>query len=173
MKIILMGYMGCGKSTIGSQLSKILGYQFLDLDTYIEVKENQSIPEIFSNKGEIYFRKKEHNYLKELLEMNESLVVALGGGTPCYGNNLQLILGTDNAKSVYLKLSISSLVKRLELEKNNRPVISHLKTKEDLTEFIGKHLFERSPYYSQANEIINVDGKSVDDIVETIVLKLF
>jgi shikimate kinase len=173
MKIILMGYMGSGKSTIGLQLANILGFTFVDLDAYIEAKESSSIPELFKSKGEIYFRKKESSYLKELLNTNESSVIALGGGTPCYGINLQLILETDNAKSVYLKLSIPSLVKRLELEKSKRPLISHLKTQEELTEFIGKHLFERSPYYSQANEIIIADEKSVDDIVEAIILKLF
>ena len=168
-----MGYMGSGKSTIGLQLANILGFTFVDLDTYIEAKEASSIPELFKSKGEIYFRKKETSYLKELLNTNESSVIALGGGTPCYGTNLQLILETDDAKSVYLKLSIPSLVKRLELEKSKRPLISHLKTQEELTEFIGKHLFERSSYYSQANEIVNVDEKSVDDIVESIILKLF
>src|SRR5690606_18970444 len=156
MKIILMGYMGSGKSTIGLQLANILGFTFVDLDTYIEAKEASSIPELFKSKDEIYFRKKETSYLKELLNTNESSVIALGGGTPCYGTNLQFILETDDAKSVYLKLSIPSLVKRLELEKSKRPLISHLKTQEELTEFIGKHLFERSPYYSQADEIVNV-----------------
>jgi len=173
MKVILMGYMGSGKSTIGLQLAKILDVEFMDLDVYIEAKETKTIQELFKSKGEIYFRKKESSYLKELLNTNESSVIALGGGTPCYGTNLQLILKTDNAKSVYLKLSIPSLVKRLELEKSKRPLISHLKTQEELTEFIGKHLFERSPYYSQANEIIIADEKSVDDIVEAIILKLF
>lgn len=173
MKIVLMGYMGSGKSTIGLQLAKILDYIFVDLDAHIEAKENKSIPEIFTTKGEVYFRKKETSYLKELLDTNGSYVIALGGGTPCYGTNLQLILDADDVKSVYLKLSIPSLVNRLELEKSKRPLISHLKTLDALTEFIGKHLFERSPYYSQANQIIIADEKSVDDIVESIVLKLF
>lgn len=173
MKIILMGYMGSGKSTIGLQLAKILDYIYVDLDSYIEAKETKSIPEIFKSKGEIYFRKKETNYLKEILDANESSVIALGGGTPCYGTNLQLILDANDVKSVYLKLSIPSLVKRLELEKSKRPLISHLKTQEDLTEFIGKHLFERSPYYSQADEVINIDQKTVGEIVEAIILKLF
>lgn len=173
MKIILMGYMGSGKSTVGLQLAKIIDYIFVDLDAYIEAKENTSIPELFKSKGEIYFRNIETKYLKALLDSNEPSVIALGGGTPCYGTNLELILDANDVKSVYLKLSILSLVKRLELEKNKRPLISHLKTQEDLTEFIGKHLFERSPYYSQANEIINIDEKSVDEVVEMVVLKLF
>lgn len=173
MKIILMGYMGSGKSTIGLQLAKILDYKFVDLDAYIEANENTTIPELFKSKGEIYFRNIETKYLKTLLDANGPFVIALGGGTPCYGINLQLISDANNVKSVYLKLSISSLVKRLELEKSKRPLISHLKTQEDLTEFVGKHLFERSPYYSQANEIINIDEKSVDEVVEMVVLKLF
>ncbi len=173
MKVILMGYMGSGKSTIGLQLAKILNIPFIDLDAFIETKELSSISKLFKNKGEIYFRKIETSYLSELLDDTQSSVIALGGGTPCYGTNLKLILNAHDSKSVYLKMSIPSLVKRLELEKSKRPLISHINTQDDLTEFIGKHLFERSPYYSQANIIMSVDEKSVDEIVEKIVLQLF
>lgn len=167
-----MGYMGSGKSTIGKDLAKALGYSFTDLDNYIEDKQGQSISEIFKTKGEIYFRKKETEYLQELIENRDKCVIALGGGTPCYSTNLNLLLKNINVKTIYFKLSISSLVNRLFKEKENRPLISHLKLKEDLTEFIGKHLFERSEYYSQAELTISADGKSVQELVEAITLQL-
>ncbi len=173
MKIILMGYMGSGKSTIALKLSRILGYTFIDLDVYIETLEGLPVKDIFKTKGEIYFRKIETVYLKQVLDDKKSVVIALGGGTPCYGNNMNLILNTKNTNSIYLKASIKSLAERLQPEKHKRPLIAHLQTKEDLTEFVGKHLFERSPYYSMANVSINVDEKSEEKVVETIILNLF
>lgn len=172
MVIVLMGYMGSGKSSVGLSLSKVLKYNFLDLDNFIEDKEEKSISKIFETKGEIYFRKKESEYLKEVISENNNLVLSLGGGTPCYADNLMGILNEDKVNSFYLKTSIPELIIRLRLEKDKRPVISHIETDEELAEFLGKHLFERSPYYSQANYIIVTDQKSKETIVEEIVLKL-
>lgn len=172
MTIILMGYMGSGKSTIGQNLSENLKYAFLDLDTYIQDKESKSIPEIFKTKGEIYFRRKESQYLNEILSL-ENTVVSLGGGTPCYGDNMIAITTVTNSKSIYMKASLPNLVERLYDERGTRPLISHLEAKEDLTEFIGKHLFERSFFYSQADTTISVDGKSIDEVVQEIVVQLF
>ena len=89
MKIVLLGYMASGKSTIGKQLSKKLSVQFLDLDDYISEKEQMSISEIFDKKGEVYFRLIEHKYLKAVLEKEEDFILSLGGGTPCYANNMK------------------------------------------------------------------------------------
>lgn len=167
-----MGYMGSGKSTIGKELSKILGYKFVDLDTFIETQEALSIPEIFKNKGEIYFRRKEMQYLKQLLDTEEKMVLALGGGTPCYGINMDLISSQKNVQSIYLKASLNELYKRLLPEKSKRPLISHLKGEDDFMEFLGKHLFERAAYYSKAENTISTDNKSIDGIVQEIVLNL-
>lgn len=172
MTIILIGYMGSGKSTIGKQLSKVLKFDYVDLDTYIEEKEGLSIPQLFKDKGEIYFRKIESHYLKDVIKLDNT-VVSLGGGTPCYGNNMQLIKSADNAKSIYLKASIPTLVERLQKDKQSRPLIHHLKTDEELTEFIGKHLFERSHFYSQSDLTKIIDKKSIAVIVEEIVMDLF
>ena len=172
MNIILIGYMGSGKSTIGKNLSKMLNYDFIDLDDYIQEKEQLTIPQLFKNKGEIYFRKKEHLYLKEVLEMN-NVILSLGGGTPCYGANMDAILGADGTHSVYLKSSIPNLVQRLTSEKSTRPLIAHIQTDEDLTEFIGKHLFERSFYYNQSHHTIATDRKTVQEITEEIIAGLF
>lgn len=172
MIITLLGYMGSGKSTIGKQLAVFLGYSFIDLDDYIESKEGCSVVEIFKTKGEIYFRKKENNYLNELMKNNTDFVLSLGGGTPCYANNMGL-LKENNVQSYYLKLSSKNLVDRLFNEKENRPLISHLKTKGALQEFIAIHLFERQSYYEQALYMLKTDNLSVNEIVELIVKDLY
>jgi shikimate kinase len=173
MNIILIGYMGSGKSAVGKKLSDVLSFGYIDLDDYIQQKEGKTIAGIFKNRGEIYFRKIESKYLNEVIGTNTNSVISLGGGTPCYGHNMDLIKNTENASSVYLKASISSLSERLILEKDQRPLISHIENKEQLNEFIGKHLFERSPYYSQSEITVNTDHKSVDEVVASIILELF
>ncbi|MFK2820760.1 shikimate kinase [Flavobacteriaceae sp. LMIT009] len=173
MVIVLMGYMASGKSTIGNFLAKKLDFEFLDLDDYIEIQEGLTVKQIFSDKGEIYFRKLETRYLIKLLETEENIVLALGGGTPCYGNNLESILKNGNTISVYLKASINSIIKRVEGEKSKRPLIAHLNTKEDIIEFIGKHLFERSQFYNQADFVVGTDNLEIDQIIEQIILKLY
>ncbi len=167
-----MGYMGSGKSTIGKHLAEVLNYNFIDLDDYISGKENSSVTSIFNTKGEIYFRKKEAYYLNEIVSTSGNIVLALGGGTPCYGNNLQLIKANASCVSFYLKLTIPQLVKRLFTEKAARPLIAHVKDSDELQEYIGKHMFERSAYYAQADYSINTGELSIDEGVEAIVLKL-
>ncbi len=162
MKLILLGYMGSGKSTVSKMIASKMEIEAIDLDDYIVEKENNSIQNIFKNKGEIYFRLKENEYLKELLNSDKSFVLALGGGTPCYANNMDLIV--KNAKSVYLKGNINTLFDRLHKEKESRPLISTLND-DKLIEFIAKHLFERAPFYEQANHIVVIDDKTVDKIV--------
>lgn len=165
MKIVLLGYMGSGKSTVARSLADKIHTVAIDLDEFISTNEKMSIAELFSQKGEIYFRKIETQYLKELLFKKIDLVIALGGGTPCYGNNLQEIL--KGATSVYLKASIKTLADRLEKEKLSRPLIAGL-PEYGLEEFIAKHLFERRNYYEQANHIVSIDGKTTENIVEEI-----
>jgi shikimate kinase len=159
-KIILLGYMGCGKSTIAKTLSKTTKIPFVDLDKNIEERTNLSINKIFELHGEIYFRKLEREVFIELLNSPEELIIGLGGGTPCYANNHEL-LKSDTVLSIYLKASVETLFKRLVSNKNKRPIISD-KSEEEMKEFIAKHLFERSYYYNQAQHILSVDNKSID-----------
>ena len=173
MIIVLIGYMASGKSTIGRILANKLDYDFIDLDNYIEKKEGQSIVDIFKTKGEIYFRKKESLHLSKIIAAENNIVLSLGGGTPCYGNNMNILLDNTNVTSIYLKASIGALIERLENEKSKRPLISHLKTQEALGEFIGKHLFERIQFYSQANFTVVTNNKTQDEIIEKTILKLF
>lgn len=165
MQIVLVGYMGSGKSSIGEILAQQLKIPLIDLDNYIAAKEQISVVEIFKTKGEIYFRKKEAQYLQEILENIDQLVLALGGGTPCYGNNLDLLKKLST--TIYLKTSINSLVNRLIVEKQKRPLMAHLND-EDLHEFIGKHLFERTTFYQQSDFTVVTDGKSIYDVAAEI-----
>ena len=172
MIVVLMGYMGSGKSTIGKELATVLNYSFLDLDDYISKKENATVSELFNSKGELYFRKKETQYLKEIINTSQNKVLALGGGTPCYGNNIDLLTDNKNVSVFYLKLSIPLIAKRLFKEREKRPIISHIHSEDELLEFIGKHLFERVQYYNKAQYTISTDNKSQKDVIEEILMQL-
>ena len=166
MKIVLVGYMGSGKTTIGKLLAKKLKISFLDLDEVIEERLEDSISNIFNGKGEIFFRKKEHEYLNDVLSQKNNFILSTGGGTPCYSGNMDTML--ELADYVfYLKISIPGLVKRLILEKEHRPLIKNIDDG-DLPEFIGKHLFERNNFYLKANHIIECDNKDPEALVSEI-----
>ena len=173
MNIVLLGYMASGKTSVGRLLAKNLGYSFIDLDDVIVENEKSSIQDIFKLKGEIYFRKKESYYLKKVLENKDKMVLSLGGGTPCYANNINLLKGSKNITTIYLKSSIKTIVKRLKNEKQARPLVSHIETEALLQEFIAKHMFERSPFYSQANLVVSTDDKNINEIIEAIIFDLF
>lgn len=160
--------MGSGKSLIGKALSKHLKIDFVDLDAYIEGQERQTIADIFKIQGELGFRKLEFQYLQKLIQINKESVLALGGGTPCYFDNMAQLNAQPAIKSIYLKTKLPTLVDRLWLEREHRPMIAHLQSKEALTEFIGKHLFERQPFYNQALFSIETAEKKVVDIVAEI-----
>jgi shikimate kinase len=172
MKIFLSGYMGSGKSLISQHLSEKLQIPLVDLDDQISLIERHSISEIFERKGEIHFRKLESRVLEDVLNEPASLIVSLGGGTPCYGINMELIKSFSDSKMVYLKASVGFLAERLFLEKNTRPLISHLASKDDLEDFIRKHLFERGYYYNQSDIIVDVEDKNPMAIATEILKKL-
>ena len=170
MKIILVGYMTSGKSTIGKLISEELNIPFYDLDHLIETKLNLKINEIFDQKGELFFRKKEREILIDFLNSTENYILALGGGTPCYYDNFELYQ-LVNIHSIYLKASIATLVNRLQSQKATRPLVSRF-TNEELQEFVAKHLFERNYFYNQVNTIVSVDKKKELEIVTEIISKL-
>lgn len=158
--------MGCGKSVIGAFLAKKLQIPFYDLDQEIEKETQISIAELFQTKGEIYFRKKENEILKKMLDEKHDFVLSLGGGAPCYYNNHELLL-REGVFSVYLKASVDTLVSRLIKEKVQRPLL-HNQDEVSLRDFINKHLFDRNFYYHQASKIVTVDDKSVEQITNEI-----
>jgi shikimate kinase len=165
-KIILLGYMGCGKSTIANKLSGMVQIPYVDLDEYIEKKAKQTIKQIFETHGEIYFRKLEHTLFIELLNTPDKMIIGLGGGTPCYANNHELLNG-EGVTSIYLKASIDTLFNRLVANKSKRPLIAD-KSEGEMKEFIAKHLFDRSFYYNHAQHKVSVDDKSIEETVNDI-----
>jgi shikimate kinase len=169
MIIVLIGYMGSGKSSIGRRLSKKLDYNLIDLDDYIIKKENASVKEIFEMKGEAYFRKKEEKYLRKLLDTKKDIILSLGGGTPCFGKNMKYVLKTKKTKSFYLKGSVTKLTNKLILKKESRPLIANIETKEKLSEFIAKHLSDREPFYAKSKHTIITDDKTKKDAVNEII----
>ena len=171
MNIIILRYMGSGKSNIGRELSLKMNKKFIDLDSYIEEKEKDSISNIFQKNGDLYFRKQESRYLKEILNNNTDLVLSVGGGTPCYFNNLDMMISNNNI-SFYLKNSNIQLTSRLFNEKSKRPLISNISSKEKLLEFVSTHLFEREFFYNSATHKIDCNDKSVSYLVDDIISRL-
>ena len=171
MNILLLGYMGSGKSTVGRALAQHKKMDFIDLDDFIVQRHGSDIPSIFSLKGELFFRKIERDALLEVLQKHSQTVIAVGGGTPCYFSNMDDIVASDH-HSCYIQAKIPTLVQRLWKEKMQRPMISHLNSEAQLSEFIGKHLFERAPFYQKARHTIQVDDRALEDIVQEIDQKL-
>lgn len=165
-KIIILGYMGAGKSTISQKLAQELNIPCYDLDHEIEKQEQQSISTLFAAKGELFFRKLEHQIFHQILNKEERAVISLGGGTPCYANNHEVLQRKD-VQSFYLKASIQTLTERLEKEKEHRPMLQ-TNTEDTLETYIAKHLFDRSYFYYQAKHIIPVDTKPIEQIVKEI-----
>ena len=169
-KIVLVGYMGSGKSTIGRLLAKKRQLPFVDLDFYIEEKENLTIEEIFLQKGEIYFRKIESHYFHELINSKNSIVLSLGGGTPCYANN-HLQLNHKKCQSFYLQTTVATLTRRLKGAQQQRPLIANL-SHDDLFDFVAKQSFERSYFYMFCKHIIKTEELTIDEIIAKIELKI-
>lgn len=162
--------MGSGKSHISKILSDKLNFKLIDLDKEISKRNKMTIPEIFDKKGEIYFRKLERETLEEILASEKNTILSLGGGTPVYYNNMEII--NHNSKSVFLRASVSTLTERLSKQKEKRPLIANI-TDENLAEFIAKHLFERNDFYNKAQISIITDNRTPKDIVNEITEKLY
>lgn len=170
MIISLVGYMGSGKSHISKILSDKLNFKLIDLDKEISKRNKMTIPEIFDKKGEIYFRKLERETLEEILASEKNTILSLGGGTPVYYNNMEII--NHNSKSIFLRASVATLAERLSKQKEKRPLIANI-TDENLAEFIAKHLFERNDFYNKAQISIITDNRTPEDIVNEITEKLY
>jgi len=169
MIITLMGYMGSGKSIVSNELSSKLRFKNIDLDNEISSEIGLSIPEIFQKKGELFFRKKEKEILERVLDSQKDVVLSLGGGTPCYYNNIDLI--NERSVSVYLVANVNTLVKNLLYEREKRPLIAGIK-EEELPNFVGQHLMERNHYYSKAKVVVMVNDWDLDRIVSDILTEI-
>ncbi|MEN9336453.1 MAG: Shikimate kinase [Bacteroidota bacterium] len=169
-KVVLTGYMGAGKSVVAEQLAQKIQCKWIDLDHEIEKSEGVTLAKLFETKGELYFRKREHELFIQFLSQPEPVIISTGGGTPCYYNNHEYLQLPDVA-SFYLKASIATLVHRLQTEQDQRPLLANLNA-DALQEYIAKHLFDRNFYYLQSKYSIVVDDKSVAAIVSEIEQKL-
>jgi shikimate kinase len=164
MRIYLIGYMGSGKSHLGWKLSNHLGLQFVDMDNYIEERNCKTIPQIFAEEGEAEFRKKERKALEELSEFTD-IVIATGGGAPCFFDNIDLM--NNSGKTVYLNIDPKILADRLIRSKTVRPLIKG-KSKEELVAFINETLKKRHKFYSLAEFKITKPDIDLDELKEMI-----
>ncbi len=152
IRIILIGYMGAGKTTVGKALAAELGVTFYDLDWYITMRYHRSVPEIFAERGEEGFRDLERRMLHEVAEF-ENVVVSCGGGTPCFFDNMDYM--NSLAETIYLKAEPEVLGMHLRMGKGRRPLLEG-KAPEELDDYIRQMLVEREPYYTKAKHTLDV-----------------
>ena len=152
MRIILIGYMGAGKTTIGKALSKELGIPFYDLDWYIESRRRKTVPQLFAELGEEGFRKIEYSMLHEVAEF-ENVIISCGGGTPCFFDNIDYM--NQQGDVVYLHCEPEVLQKHLMMGKTERPLLKG-KSPEELIAYIKEHLQAREQYYKKARYTLDV-----------------
>lgn len=151
-RIIIIGYMGSGKTTVGKALSKDIGMPFYDLDWYIESRMRRTVKQLFDERGEEGFRKIEHNMLHEVAEF-DNVIISCGGGTPCFFDNMDYI--NQQGETVYLKCTPDVLYQHLKMGKTVRPLLLN-KTPEEVRTFIGEQLVQREPFYTKAKHTIDV-----------------
>ena len=154
--------MGSGKTTFGKKMASKLNVLSFDLDSQIEKKIGNSISDIFKNNGEAYFRQLESEVLNEIISNNKNFVMSLGGGTPCFNNNMELIKSAGT--SVYLKYNAGMLTSRLINAKDERPLIQNLNETE-LKDYVNTKLVEREKFYNQSNFIAEGNNLKVDDLL--------
>ena len=167
-RIILVGYMGSGKTTVGKALSKATGMMFYDLDWYIESRMRKSVSQIFAERGEEGFRKIEYNMLHEVAEF-EDVIISCGGGTPCFFDNMDYL--NQQGDVVYLKATPETLYKHLLMAKMEPPLLKG-KSSEELIAYITEHLKERSQFYEKARHILDVNVLDEYDKIQSSVASL-
>ena len=165
MKIFLIGFMGSGKSHWGRLLSQKLGMPFFDLDEQIESHEGKTILELFAEKGEEHFRLMEKDLLHIITESHDSFVMACGGGTPCFYNNIDYMKRSGTV--VWINTPPEILYQRLRLEKDKRPLIRDLND-EQIRNFIFKKFSDRKMYYDQAEVHMEDEPLQLDELIEKI-----
>ena len=153
IRIILIGYMGAGKTTVGKALAKALNVSFYDLDWYIETRMRRTVKQIFDQEGEEGFRRIEHNMLHEVAEF-ENVVVSCGGGTPCFYDNIDYM--NAQGQVVYLKASPEVLYEHLKMGKGVRPLLLN-KTPDEVRQFIVEQLAYREQFYSKARYTLDIN----------------
>ena len=164
MKIFLIGFMGCGKSTMGRSLASSLKMTFVDLDNFLEEKYFRTIPEIFAEEGEAAFRSMERKVLDEVSAFDD-VIVATGGGAPCFFDNMEIMNAAGFC--VFLDVTTDSLLSRLIHAKTERPLIQG-KSPEELHAFIEVMMKKRRPFYEKARYILKGSEIFPNQIIELI-----
>ncbi|MCC6385513.1 MAG: shikimate kinase [Bacteroidia bacterium] len=166
MVVYLLGFMGCGKTRLGKKLAVKLNYEFVDTDHEIENKLGITLSELFTKQeGESCFRNQEAALLNSVSKSQRNLVVATGGGTPCFFDNMKIINTTGF--SVYIKLQPQSIYHRLRQNKLQRPLISNLQDTE-LRSFIKDNLQQRQVFYSQAHLTVKGEDLKPEALFDTL-----
>ena len=165
MKIYLIGFMGSGKSYWGRSLGHKLGLQFFDLDELVKESAGKAIPEIFAQEGEEKFRLMEKDNLHLITESHESFVMACGGGTPCYFNNIDYM--NQSGITVWINTPMEELYRRLINEKSHRPLISELED-DQLRNFISNKYSDRRIFYEQASTTIDEEPIEIQHLIDKI-----
>jgi shikimate kinase len=165
MNIYLVGFMGCGKSYYSKILSREVMMPAFDMDNIIEDLEGVDIYELFFEKGEEYFRQVENQVLQDLIKINKGYLIACGGGTPCFYNNMEMM--NQKGATIYLKASPTYLFNRLKNSQTSRPLIAMMDNVE-LKQFIEKTLADREPFYKQATQIIDVEKITLPTFIQTV-----
>ena len=169
MKIFLIGYMGCGKSSLGRRLARRAGVRFVDMDSEIEQREGASIGDIFRFEGEEYFRGRERDLIEEIAVSEGDMVVSTGGGAPTWGDNMERM--NTAGMTVYLRRSPRQIASRLSLHgRQKRPKLRGLND-EELVAFMTANMAEREPFYSRARLCIDCAERSDDELIELILSK--
>lgn len=166
-RIILIGYMGSGKTTVGKALARELGLVFYDLDWYIESRRRKTVAQIFAERGEAGFREIERNMLHEVAEF-EDIVLSCGGGTPCFFDNMEYL--NQQGDVIWLKADAEVLYKHLLMGKTERPLLKG-KSPEELVSFIREQLVLREPFYSKAKHMLDVNLMDTYDKINISVTK--
>jgi len=162
MRIFLIGFPGSGKSVLGRQLAQRLKSAFFDLDNLIEKHLGSSIPEIFKNNGERFFRETEANVLRKIIESHQKFVLATGGGTPCFEENINLMLKAGC--SIYLEVSYEEIGRRLQQSSSDRPLLKGFTSGSFADQFKLRFGY-RERYYRKADVVVTGDSISTDDII--------
>ncbi len=157
--------MGCGKSTIGRGLSKMINLPFVDLDTYIEDRFKISISSLFNKYGESAFRKLERDMLIEVCNDMEHCIISTGGGTPCYMDNMDIM--NSQGLTLFINLPVGMLANRVEMSKRKRPILEG-KSGDELRAYIADMLEKRMEYYMQSKVIIESGGVTVKDVYNSL-----
>lgn len=165
MKIFLIGFMGAGKTHWGRLLSEKLGIRFFDLDEQVTEHAGKSIAAIFATEGEEQFRLMEKDVLHIITESHDSFVMACGGGSPCYFNNIEYM--NQSGTTVWINTPLDRLFHRLVLEKEKRPLIKQL-SDEQLKGYISKKFADRKIYYEQANVTVDEEPVQLEQLIEKI-----